>query len=96
MPSIATKNYPESPESALAKLPVSAPERRLTIAIGGHRFAGASDATRAPDGKMPLPFLIWSLHAFIASLYELFLLADIRFFIQPTICATIWRLLIVG
>jgi hypothetical protein len=36
------------------------------------------------------------LHAFIASLYELFLLAAIRFLIQPTIWAIIWRLLIVG
>jgi hypothetical protein len=35
------------------------------------------------------------LHAFIASLYELFLLADIRFFIQSTTCANICRLLIV-
>jgi hypothetical protein len=54
-----------------------------------HGFAGVSDATRAPDGKSSLSLFIWSLHAFIASLYERLLLADIRFLMQPTICTII-------
>ena len=54
-----------------------------------HGFACVSDATRAPGDKSSLSLCIWPLQAFIASLYERPLSADIRFLMHSTICAII-------
>jgi hypothetical protein len=52
-------------------------------------LAGVADATNVPDTAMSICLLICSLHAFIASLYETVLFADIRFVMQADTCTTI-------
>lgn len=53
------------------------------------------DATRGVVGILSLSLATWFLHTFFASLNELLLLADIRFFMQ-SITWAIWCLFILG
>jgi hypothetical protein len=47
-------------------------------AAGVHGLGGVADANKGPS----LSFLSWPLHAFLASLNEVRLSSDIRFFMQ--------------
>ncbi len=61
--------------------------RRVTEPPRFYGFVRPSDATSVRESELSLGLLIRPLHAFIAALYEIELLADICFFMQSTICA---------